>query len=110
MLLQYRTAQNSHPAYRAVLFAFVQYACAVEDTISTCNWCMQGLGFAAQTNDSDTNGTDEHVPSLFEQLVRQKAVDQALFSVWLNPALDQEPAGELSLGHINEARFDGPIT
>ena len=70
----------------------------------------QGLGFAAQTGDLDANDSSQQITPLFAGMVQKDLLDQQLFSLWLNPVVGAEPAGELSVGTINTARFDGPIT
>ena len=63
---------------------------------------VQGLGFKG-------NSAQNATPPFFN-MVEAGILDQNLFSVWLNPALDAPSAGELIFGGVNETRYSGELT
>jgi Eukaryotic aspartyl protease len=63
---------------------------------------MQGLGFPQLSE-------MEAVPFFFN-LVKAKALDEDLFTIWLSSDPLQEPAGVLTFGYADPNRYDGNIT
>ena len=53
--------------------------------------------------------------TLFDTMVKQKVISKPVFGVWLEPfkdldgSDDDSMAGELTLGGINEARYEPPL-
>ena len=63
---------------------------------------MQGLGFPAISNLQTT-------PAFFNML-GDKMLDLPVFSLYLNPDISAEPAGELEFGGVNPSKYVGKIT
>jgi Eukaryotic aspartyl protease len=63
---------------------------------------VQGLAFPALAS---TKGLP-----IFQNMISQGLLDQPLFAVWLSAVPDSTPAGAISFGAVNPARYTGPIT
>ena len=63
---------------------------------------MQGLGFPAISNLQTT-------PAFFNML-DDGMLDQPVFSLYLNPDISAEPAGELGFGLVDPSKYVGKIT
>ena len=62
---------------------------------------MQGLGFQA-------NSAQNATPP-FLNMVQANQLDSNEFSIWLNPDLAADNAGELVFGGVNPVRFTGDL-
>ena len=49
------------------------------------------------------------LPAFFT-MIKEGLLDHDVFSIWLNPDPDHEPAGGLDFGFINPQRYAGPLT
>ena len=63
---------------------------------------MQGLGFPAISNLQTT-------PAFFNMLADGQ-LDAPVFSLYLNPDISAEPAGELGFGLVDPSKYVGKIT